>query len=155
MVAERRAVDDLLGDGRRLVLVALDLLDHDAALAVELEGVDLRAADEVGEEVDRLHRRLRAHGDVERDEVVARVRVERAAHALGRLVHLAVVVVDLAALEHEMLEEVRHPVLLGPLGPGARVEGDEDRRGARAIERDAVDGEPVGRGGRRDLRHPW
>ena len=44
VVAERGAVDDLLGDGRRLVLVALDLLDDDAALAVELRGVDLRAA---------------------------------------------------------------------------------------------------------------
>src|SRR6185295_19399072 len=42
VVAERGAVDDLLGHGRRLVLVALDLLDDDAALAVELRGIDLR-----------------------------------------------------------------------------------------------------------------
>ena len=59
VVAERRAVDQLLGDDRRLVLVALDLLDHDAALAVELLGVDLRAPDEVGQQVDRLADRPR------------------------------------------------------------------------------------------------
>ena len=56
VVAERGLVDQLLGDRRRLVLVALDLLDHDAALAVELVGVDLRAPDEVGQQVDRLQR---------------------------------------------------------------------------------------------------
>ncbi len=50
------AVDELLGDRRRLVLVALDLLDDDAALAVELVGVDVRAADEVGQQVDRVER---------------------------------------------------------------------------------------------------
>ena len=54
VVAERRAVDQVLGDDRRLVVRARDLLDHDAALAVELLGVDLRAADEVGQQVDRL-----------------------------------------------------------------------------------------------------
>src|ERR671938_539189 len=76
--AERGAVDDLLGDRRRLVLVALDLLDDDAALAVELGRVDLRAPDEVGEQVDRVHRGLGADGDVEGDEVVARVGVQHA-----------------------------------------------------------------------------
>ena len=60
MVAERGAVDEVLGDGRRLVLVALDLLDDDAALAVELLGVELRAPDEVGQQVDRLQRALGA-----------------------------------------------------------------------------------------------
>jgi hypothetical protein len=50
---------------------------------------------------------------VEGDEVVAREGVERAAHALGRLVDLLVVVELLAALEDEVLEEVRHAVLLG------------------------------------------
>jgi hypothetical protein len=113
VVAERRAVDELLGHGGGLVLVAGDLLDDDAALLVELGLVDLRPADEVGEEVERLHRALGAHGDVEGHEVVRRVGVQRAAHALGRLVDLAVVVELLAALEHEVLEEVRHAVLLG------------------------------------------
>jgi hypothetical protein len=36
VVAERRAVDELLGHGGGLVLVAGDLLDDDAALLVEL-----------------------------------------------------------------------------------------------------------------------
>ena len=82
-----------------------------------------------------------------------RVGVERAAHPLGRLVDLAVVVVLLAALEHEVLEEVRHAVLLGPLGARAGVEGDEQRRGARALERDAVEREAVRRDRGADLRH--
>jgi hypothetical protein len=153
MVAERGAVDELLRDGRRLVLVALDLLDDDAALLVELLGVQLRAPDEVREQVDRLHRRLRPHRDVERDEVVRGVGVERAAHALGGLVDLAIVVVHLAALEHEVLQEVRHPVLLGALRPGAGVEGDEDRRGPRALQGDAVNGQAVRGGGGSDRRH--
>ena len=153
VVAEVRAVDELLGHRGGLVLVALDLLDDDAALLVELGGIDLRAPDEVGEQVDRLHRRLGADGDVEGDEVVRGVGVQRAAHALGRLVDLAVVVVDLAALEHEVLEEVGHAVLVGALGARAGVEGDEDRRGARAVEGDAVDRKAVGGDGGGDLRH--
>ena len=40
-------VDQVLGDGRRLVVGARDLLDHDAALAVELLGVEPRPPDEV------------------------------------------------------------------------------------------------------------
>ena len=56
MVAERRAVDQVLRDDRRLVVRARDLLDHDAALAVQLLLVDLGAADEVRQQVDRLAR---------------------------------------------------------------------------------------------------
>jgi hypothetical protein len=41
MVAERGAVDQVLGDHGRLVVGARDLLDHDAALAVELLRVEL------------------------------------------------------------------------------------------------------------------
>ena len=60
VVAEGGAVDQVLGDHRRLVVGAGDLLDHDAALAVELLGVELRAADEVGQQVDRPRRRASA-----------------------------------------------------------------------------------------------
>ena len=153
VVAEVGAVDELLGHRGGLVLVALDLLDDDAPLLVELGGIDLRAPDEVGEQVDRLHGRLGADGDVEGDEVVRGVGVQRAAHALGRLVDLAVVVVDLAALEHQVLEEVGHAVLVGVLRARAGVEGDEDRRGACAGQRDPVDRQPVGGDGGDDLRH--
>ena len=59
VIAEGRAVDQVLGDRRRLVVGAVDLLDHDAALAVELLGVQARTADEVGQQVDRLRRRSR------------------------------------------------------------------------------------------------
>ncbi len=44
VIAERGSVDQVLGDHRGLVVGAVDLLDHDAALAVELLGVDPRAA---------------------------------------------------------------------------------------------------------------
>ena len=93
VIAERGAVDQVLGDDRRLVVRARDLLDHDAALAVELLGVDLRAPDEVGQQVDRLGDDLGAAGDVEGDEVVRRVGVQLRAHRLRGLVDLAVVVV--------------------------------------------------------------
>ena len=153
VVAERRLVDELLGDRRRLVLVALDLLDDDAALLVELVGVEVRAAGEVREQVDRLHRRLRADRDVEGDEVVRRVGVERPAERLGGVVDVAVVRVLLAALEDEVLEEVRHPVLLGTLRAGAGVEGREDRDRARAVKADAVQGQAVGQRGGGDRGH--
>ena len=59
VIAERRLVDQVLGDHRRLVVGARDLLDDDAALAVELLGVDPRASDEVGQQVGRLAARAR------------------------------------------------------------------------------------------------
>ena len=152
VVAERRAVDQVLGEHRRLVLRARDLLDHDAALAVELLGVDLRAPDEVGQQVDRLGGDLGAAGDVEGDEVVRRVRVQHRAHRLGGLVDLAVVVVLLAALEDQMLQEMGHPVLFGALGARARVEGHEHRRGARR-QLHAVQRKAVRQGGGLDARH--
>ena len=89
---------------------------------------------------------LGAAGEVEGDDVVRGVGVEHRAHLLGGLVDLAVVVVDLAALEHEVLEEVRHAVLLGALRAGAGLEGHEDGDGARALELDAVEGKAVGGG---------
>ena len=153
VVAERGAVDQVLGDDRRRVLGARDLLDDDAALAVELLGVDPRAADEVGQQVDRPRDDLGPAGEVEGDDVVRRVGVEHGAHLLGGLVDLAVVVVELAALEHEVLEEVGHPVLLGALGAGAGLEGDEGGHGARALELDAVQGKAVGEGLGGDRRH--
>ena len=153
VVAEGGAVDQVLGDDRRRVLGARDLLDDDAALAVELLGVDLRAAHEVGQQVDRPRDDLGPAGEVEGDDVVRRVGVEHGAHVLRRLVDLAVVVVELAALEHEVLEEVGHPVLLGALGAGAGLEGDEGGHGARALELDAVQGKAVGEGLRGDRRH--
>ena len=78
VVAERRAVDQVLGHDRRLVVRAGDLLDDHPALAVELLLVDLRAADEVRQQVDRLADHLGAAGDVEGDEVVRGVGVEHA-----------------------------------------------------------------------------
>ncbi len=128
MVAEGRAVDQVLGDHRRLVVRAGDLLDDDAALAIELLGVELRAPDEVRQQVDRLRGDLRAAGDVEGHQVVRRVRVQHGAHRLRGLIDLAVVVVVLPALEDEMLQEMGPPVLFGPLRARARVKGDEDRR---------------------------
>ncbi len=139
VVAERGAVDQMLGHGGRLVLGARDLLDDDAALAVELLGVELRAADEVGEQVERRRGLGGPHGDVEGDEVVRRVGVQHAAHPLGRLVDGAVVVVLLAALEHEVLEEVGHAVLVGALGARSRVEGQQEGGRAGARKGDAVE----------------
>ena len=154
VLAEGGPVDQVLRDGRGLVVGAVDLLDHHAALAVELLGVDPRAAHEVAQQVDRRRRGLGAHRDVEGDEVVAGVRVQHAPEALGGLVDVGVRRVLLAALEHEVLEEVRHPVLLGTLGARARVERHQGGQRARARHLHAVDGQAVGgdRGGG-DARH--
>ena len=53
VLAEGRAVDQVLGDHRGLVVGAVDLLDHDAALAIELLGVEPRPSDEIAQQVDR------------------------------------------------------------------------------------------------------
>ena len=74
---------------------------------------------------------------------MARVGVEHGAVALGRLVDVAVGLVLLAALEHQVLEEVRHPVLLGPLGAGSGVERDHQRDRARAVHGDPVQRQAV------------
>ena len=136
---ERGLIDQVLGDHRRLIVGARDLLHHDATLAVELVGVDRRAPHEVGQEVDRLERPLGPRRDVKGDQVVAGVGVQLRADALGGLVDVAVVRILLAALEHEVLEEVGHAVLLGALGAGTGVEGHEDRHGTRAVDRDPME----------------
>ena len=118
VVTEHRLVDEMLGHHRRLILGAGDLLDDDATLAIELLAVEVGTGDEVGEQVGGLQPALRASGDVKGDEVVAGVGVEHRADPFGALVDVAVVRILLAALEHEVLEEVGHAVLLGTLAAG-------------------------------------
>ena len=138
---------------RGLVVRARDLLHDDAALAVS-SSVDPRPADEVRQQVGGLERLVRAGGDVERHQVVAGVGVEDRADPLCRLVDVPVGRVLLAALEHEVLEEVGHPVLVLALGPGTRVERDQDRHRARPVERDPVQRETVvGKRGLLDRGH--
>jgi hypothetical protein len=49
----------------------------------------------------------------------------------------------LTALEHEVLEEVGHAVLLGALVAGAGIEGDQHSQRSCAGQRDLVHGQPV------------
>ena len=154
VIAERRLIDQVLGHHRRLVVGPCDLLDDDAALAVELLGVDPWASYEVGQQVCRLPRALgAARGDVKRDEVVAGVGVEDGSDPRRGVVDVAVGLVLLAALEDEVLEEMRHPVLLGQLGARAGVERHEDRDRARSLDLDLVERKAVGEGRLRDRWH--
>ena len=123
---------------RRLVVGPGDLLDDDAALAVELIAVDPGRATKSVSRSAASSAASGAGGDVEGDQVVARVGVEHRADALRRLVDVTVGGVLLAALEHEVLEEMGHPVLLGTLGAGAGVEGGQDRHRAGPLHRDPV-----------------
>jgi hypothetical protein len=111
------------------------------------------AAYEVRKQVGGLERRLGARRDVEGHEVVARVGVELRAQPFRRLVDVAVMGVLLAALEHQVLEEVGHAVLLGTLGACSGIERDEHRGGASALQPDPVQGQAVGQDRGRDLRH--
>ena len=149
----RGAIEQLVRDRRRLVVGARDLLDHDTALAIQLLGVEAGASDEIAQEVDRRHRGLRPARDVKGHEIVRRVGVQLRAQPLRRLVHVAVGGVLLAALEDQVLEEVRHPVLLGALGAGARVEGDQCRKRPRARNRKANYGKPIVKRYVRDVDH--
>jgi hypothetical protein len=131
------------GHGRRLVVVASDLLDHHAALALELVRVDAGSPDVVGEQVGRLHDHLGPAVHVKGHHVVRREGVDLRAQTLGRVHHVAIAAVALAPLEHEVLEEVRDAVLLGVLRACAGVEGDEKSHRPRAAhakphERQAV-----------------
>ena len=153
MIAEHRLVDQVLGHHRRLVLGARDLLDHHSALAVELPGVDSRPADEVGQQVGRLEHALGPGGDVEGDQIVTGVGVEHCADALRGLVDVAVGGELLASLEHQMLEEVRHPVLLRAFGPRAGVERHQDGDGAGSRNRYPMQPHAVREHAHRDRRH--
>src|SRR3982074_1050561 len=62
VLAERRPVDQVLGDGGGLVVGAVDLLDDDAPLAVELLGIQAWPAHEVRKQVDRLGWAPGGHG---------------------------------------------------------------------------------------------
>src|SRR5205807_1759730 len=77
-------------------------------------------------------------GDVIRNQVVARVGVEDGADPLRRLVDVPIRGVLLAALDHQVLEEMGHAILLGQLRAGPGVKGHQDRGRARPGGRDAV-----------------
>ena len=130
MVAEHRAVDEDVRQVRGLVVGAGDLLNHDAALLLQLVGLEARPADEVGQEVDRLDDPVGPDDDEEGDDVVAREGVHPRTQDLGGGVDVAVGRMVLPALEDHVLEEMRDPVFLRALDPRAGVEGD-DRSDAR------------------------
>jgi len=146
MIAERRFVDQVLCHHRRLIVGPCNLLDDDAALAVELFAVDPRASDEVGQQVGGLARALGARGDVKRDQVVAGVGVQHGSDTGRGVVDVAVGLVLLAALEDEVFEEVRHPVLLGSLGARTGVERHQHRDRARSLDFDLVERKAVREG---------
>ncbi len=153
MVAERRLVDQMLGDHGRLIVCPRDLLHDDPALAVELLGVDSRATHEVGQQVGSRWGLLGAGGDVERHKIMAGVRVQDGPDPLGGFVDVPIGAVFLAPLEDEVLEKMGHPVLLGPLGPGAGVEGDQERHRAGPRDGDPVQRQPVFQRCAVDLSH--
>ncbi len=90
VIAKGRLVDQVLGHHRRLIVGPRDLLYDHAALAVELVAVDPGAAHEVGQQIGRFQGLVRAHGDVERDQIVARVGVQDRADPLRCLVDVPV-----------------------------------------------------------------
>ena len=100
VVAERGFVDQVLCDHRRLIVGPRDLLDHHAALPVQLPRVDSGPSNEVGQQVGGRHRLFGAGGDVKRDQIVARVGVEHGADPLRCLVDVPIRAVLLPALEH-------------------------------------------------------
>src|SRR5205823_8291688 len=72
------------------------------------------------------------------------VGVQHATQPLGGFVDVAVARVALSALEDEVLEEVRHPVLRRELAARAGVERDQNRQGSGTRQRDPVNGQAVG-----------
>jgi hypothetical protein len=143
VAVEERLVDTADEVARR-VEVHVHLLDDHALLALDLVGVELRAAEHVDEHVQRRVPRLggAAH-------VVARVLLA------GEGVELAADRVDLAgdvpggrpllgALEEHVLGEVGDPVGLGGLVARARGQHHEARDGLRLRHRSGQDAKAVG-----------
>jgi cell division transport system ATP-binding protein len=153
MLTEHRAVDQVLGHDGGLVVGAGDLLHDDAAFAVQLIGVDPGPGDEVGEQVGGLIGAFGTGGDVKCNEVVAGVGVEHGADLLGALVDIPVVGELLSTLEHEVLQEMGHPVLGLTLGPRAGVEGGEERHRSSSLDGDAMQAQTVAQVADSDLGH--
>ena len=140
--------DHVVGRVERLA----DLLQDDAALALQLVGIEHRVAQDVGHHLDAERHVLLQHRGVVGGDLAAGIGVEAAADILDLLGDGACRAGP-GALEGHVLQHVRHAVELGGLVP--RTAGDPDAERRRLDLRHLVDrdAQAVRQGGDLDLAH--
>ena len=138
--AARRQVVHEIG---RVVLDHRDLLEHDLALGLERVGLEARARGHVAHDVERQRQVLVQHAHVHDRRLARRVGVELGAQAIGHAGDLDLVEA-LAALEQQVLDEVRDAGLRRPLVAGADADEHADRHRAHRLDRLGDDAEPAG-----------
>ena len=133
-------VDDVVGQVARLA----QLLQHDILLAGEVASVEMRLADEIGDQLDAEFEMFAEQPGLEGGLVARRIGVEIAADILDRLGDLARVAAT-GALEHHMLEQVGEAVGARLLVPRAAIGMQADRDRLDARHRIGGDGEAIGK----------
>ena len=129
----------------RRVEVHVHLLDDHALLAVDLLRLELGVAEHVDEHVEREPPVLGRAAHVVPRVLLAGERVELAADAVDLAADVTRGRAPLGALEEHVLGEVRDPVRLGCLEPGAGREHHEARHGLRGRDRRRQQPGPVGK----------
>ena len=112
MVAEHAARGEVVHEVGRVVLDHRDLLEHDLALGLERVGLEARARGHVAHHVERERQVLVEHAHVHDGRLAGREGVQLGAEAIGDARDLDLVVA-LAALEQQVLDEVRDAGLPG------------------------------------------
>ncbi len=136
--------DDVVGRVERLA----DLLQDDAALALQLVGIEHRVAQDVDDHLDTQRHVLLQDGGVIGGDLAAGIGVQAAADILD-LFGDGAGAAGARALEGHVLQHVGHAVQLGGLVPRAAGDPDAERRRFDLGHR--VDGDPQAVAQRRDL----
>ena len=132
--------DDVVGRIARFA----ELLQHDVLLALEIGRVEMRRADQVGDQLDAERQMLGQQRGREAGAVAVGPGVEVAADILDRLADLARLAAA-GALEHHMLEQVGEAVELRRLVARAGIGIEADRDGLDARHRPAATVRPLAR----------
>ncbi len=143
VLAEHAARGQVVHEIGRIVLDHRDLLEHDLALGLERLGLEARARRHVAHDVERQRQVLVQHAHVHDRRFARRVGVELGAQAIGHAGDLDLVEA-LAALEQQVLDEVRDAGLRGPLVAGADADEHADRHRAHRFDRLGDDAQPAG-----------
>ena len=144
VLAEHAARREVVHEVGGVVLDHRDLLEHDLALGLERLGLEARARRHVAHDVERERQVLVEHAHVHDRRLARRVRVELGAEAIGDAGDLDLVEA-LAALEEQVLDEVRDAGLGRPLVARADADEHADRDRAHRVDLLGDDAQAVGK----------
>ena len=145
VVAEDAAGSEVVHEIGGVVLDHRDLLEHHLALGLERLVLEARARRHVAHDVERQRQVLVEHAHVHDGRLARRERVQLGAEAIGDARDLDLVEA-LAALEQQVLDEMRDARLARPLVARADADEDADRDRAHRIDLLGDDSQAVGKG---------